>query len=96
LFANTGRGGETVDTIRGRQAHRNYRDAVGSDYEYNQPLPSGQRPDAIDWPNRIVRELKPDNLNAIQRGLKQLERYKQELEKITSQKWTSYLDTYRK
>ncbi len=50
-------GGETADTIRGRAAHANYPYALGPGYKYEQTLPSGLRPDAIDWENNVVREL---------------------------------------
>lgn len=39
------------------RAHKNYRDALGSGYRYDEALPSGRRPDAVDWQNRVVREL---------------------------------------
>lgn len=50
----------------------------------------------MDYKNRIVRELKPDNPRAMQRGTQQLNRYKRELEARTGLKWTTYLDVYRK
>jgi len=87
--------GETPDTIRDREAHRNYQDALGSKYKYNRRLPSGLKPDTINYENRIVRELKPDNPRAIQRGINQLERYLKEL-KSNGESWTSYLDLYQK
>ena len=89
-------GGESADTIRGREAHLNYRSALGPGYSYEEPLPSGLRPDAIDWQNNIVRELKPDNPNAIQRGWNQVRKYLIELAEITDDTWTAYVDTYKK
>ncbi len=88
--------GETVHTIRGREAHNNYPTALGGDYVYNRQLPSGARPDAIDWNNNVVRELKPDNPRAIQRGQQQVNRYQQELEAMTGKKWQAYVDVYQK
>jgi Restriction endonuclease fold toxin 9 len=88
--------GETTDTIRGREAHANYSSALGSKYVYNRSLPSGLRPDAIDWENRIVRELKPDNPLAIQRGWSQVRKYLSELFEITGDIWTAFVDTYKK
>lgn len=88
-------GGEPAKAARGREAHKNYENTLGGEYEFNKALPSGKRPDAIDAENRIVRELKPDNPRAIRRGEKQVEGYKEELEQITGEKWTSYVDTYR-
>ncbi len=87
--------GETSWTRYGRQAHNNYRDALGGDYRYDPRLPSGRRPDAVDINNRVVRELKPDNPRAIREGNRQLERYRQELESLYGGNWTSHLDLYR-
>lgn len=42
----------------------------------------GRRPDAIDFQNGQVRELKPGNARAISRGEKQLERYLDELRRL--------------
>lgn len=44
-------------------------------------LPSGKRVDFIDFENKIVYELKPNNPNQIRKGTKQLAGY---LEEITS------------
>jgi len=88
-------GGNTADAARGRLAHNNYRDALGPAYRYDEALPSGRRPDAVDWHNRVVRELKPDKPEAVSRGWRQVERYRQELEELTGQFWTAYVDTYR-
>lgn len=88
-------GGHSADTARGQTAHLNYKTALGDKYKFNKGLPSGRRPDAIDWQNRIVRELKPARSRAIQRGKRQLREYVNELERFTGEKWMSYLDTYR-
>lgn len=87
--------GDNVFTQYGRQAHNNYRDALGGSYRYNAALPSGLRPDAINFRTRIVRELKPDNPRARQRGKTQLQKYLDELEDITGQAWKGILDVYR-
>lgn len=89
-------GGENRHTIRGREAHRNYRNALDVTYEFEQNISRSSRVDAIDRTNRIVRELKPDNPRAIARGLKQLQRYVHELQQQTGQIWQGFLDTYRK
>jgi hypothetical protein len=80
---------------RGQQAHENYKNALPGHHEHQVTLPSGRRPDAIDFTNRIVRELKPDNPKAIRRGLKQVERYKKELEAMTGKAWKAVVDTYK-
>jgi RHS repeat-associated protein len=93
--------GETADTILGRQVHKNYPDILGEpNYDYNKQIPNTRlRPDAIDWVNRIVRELKPDNPRAIQRGLVQLQGYINALnanEISPDNYWTGILDIYPK
>lgn len=88
-------GGESAAAARGREAHKNYENTLGGEYEFNKALPSGKRPDAIDVENKIVRELKPDNPRAIKRGEKQLEGYRQEAEKEFGGQWKAELDTYK-
>lgn len=88
-------GGENFYTAYGRQAHANYEFALGRGYRYNEMLPSGRRPDAVDWNRRIVRELKPDTPRGIRRGERALERYVRELREITGEVWQAALDLYR-
>jgi RHS repeat-associated protein len=88
--------GETAATIRGREAHRNYQLALGPAYKYEEHLPSGLRPDAIDWENHIVRELKPDTPRAIQSGWSQVRKYLNELFEVGGDVWTAFVDTYKK
>ncbi|MEU0522021.1 polymorphic toxin-type HINT domain-containing protein, partial [Streptosporangium sp. NPDC006007] len=88
--------GENVDAARGRLTHKNYRTALGSGYKYEERLPSGGRPDAIDWKNRVVRELKSDAPSSIATGRRQLARYVAELERITGKKWNGILDIYKR
>lgn len=89
-------GGESEAAAFGRRAHSNYGTALGEAYDTKVSLPSGKKPDAVDWMNREVRELKPDNQRAIRRGERQVEKYRTELEQVTGQSWTSAIDTYRK
>jgi hypothetical protein len=90
--------GETTDTILGKQAHRNYPNMLDEPgYDYNRQISGTRlRADAIDWNNNIVRELKPDNMRAIQRGLIQLGKYVDALENLTGETWTGILDIYEK
>lgn len=44
---------------------------------------------------REVRELKPDNPRAIQRGWRQVNKYKEELERVYGGAWKAYVDTYK-
>ncbi|HEM5212255.1 hypothetical protein [Streptococcus suis] len=48
----------------------------------------------MDFENKIIYELKPNNPNQIKLGNKQLQGYLDELEVITDYKWTGILDTY--
>ncbi|MGK5643229.1 hypothetical protein ACSNOK_33815, partial [Streptomyces sp. URMC 126] len=65
--------GENADVARGRQTHLNYRNALGAGYEFEVRLPSGLRPDAVDWNNRVVRELKSDAKSSQATGRQQLQ-----------------------
>lgn len=92
-------GGETADTILGKQMHNNYPEILGDPdlLKFNRRIKgTNLRPDYIDLENRIVRELKPDKPWAINRGLKQLQKYMNELEKLTGDSWTGILDLYPK
>ncbi|WP_143118454.1 RHS repeat-associated core domain-containing protein [Actinomadura madurae] len=88
--------GENADAARGRQTHLNYRSALGAGYDFEVTLPSGLRPDAVDWKNRVVRELKSDARSSQATGRRQLQKYVAELEDITGQSWTGHLDTYKR
>jgi RHS repeat-associated protein len=92
----SGAGGESEATAAGRLTHLNYKTALGDGYDYEFRLPSGGRPDAIDWQNRVVRELKSDAPSNVARGNRQLRRYQGELEEMTGQKWTTVLDIYKR
>jgi RHS repeat-associated protein len=89
------RGGESPAAAAGRRAHQNYGTALGPKFDTRVTLPSGRRPDAVDWTNREVRELKPDNPRAVSRGERQVEKYRLELENVTGESWTSTVDVYR-
>lgn len=93
--ARKARGGENAATAAGRRAHANYGTALGSEYDMRVRLPSGRRPDAVNWEKHEVRELKPDNPAAVRRGERQVERYRKELEEVTGEPWTSEVDVYR-
>jgi hypothetical protein len=88
--------GENADAARGRATHINYRTALGDQYDYEVRLPSGRRPDAINWQERIVRELKSDAPSSMAGGRSQLADYVAELEEMTGQAWTGILDVYRR
>jgi RHS repeat-associated protein len=77
---------------RGRQMHKDHNYGAGFDKEVT--LPSGKRADAVNWKSREVVELKPNNPNAIRRGEKQVQGYRQELESTTGECWTCKVETY--
>ncbi|MDR3197856.1 MAG: hypothetical protein LBU34_08325, partial [Planctomycetaceae bacterium] len=85
-----GAGGETADTIRGKIAHENYKNTLPSGYQFNKALPSGNRPDAINYKEKIVRELKPATKKKIAEGRRQLQKYLEEL----GDGWKGFIDTY--
>jgi hypothetical protein len=89
--------GETAATKAGRAAHKNYGTALGGEYETEVTLPSGKRVDAVHETLPEVRELKPDNPRAVQRGQKQVDAYARELESMDPQgrTWTGTVDTYQ-
>ncbi len=83
----------------GNKMHKAYRshleDKVSTFKEF--VLPSKSRIDFLDIENGIIYELKPNNPRAIKEGIKQLERYKKELESMDRFKgieWKTVLDTY--
>lgn len=79
---------------RGKQAHINYQNTLGSGYDFEVTLGNGKRVDAIDWKNKIVRELKPDSKCGIRKGTKQLQGYLDYLNKYHGGGWTKELDLY--
>jgi RHS repeat-associated protein len=89
-------GGENVDAARGREIHKNYKTALGSEYDYEVILPSKKRPDAVSWEMREVRELKSDADGNASKGRRQVEGYVTELEEITGDKWTGVVDFYKR
>lgn len=80
----------------GKKVHKEYMSDVADDVnkikEY--VLPSGKRVDFIDFENKIVYELKPNNPNQIRKGTKQLAGYLEEIETVFGKGWSSVLDTY--
>jgi RHS repeat-associated protein len=103
LLASAGKKGSANPVVAaaardGIRAHANYGTALGgkkAGYQTEFTLPSGKRADAVNFGKREVRELKPDNARAIKRGTKQVEAYRQELEKEYGGKWTAAVDTYQ-
>jgi hypothetical protein len=59
-------------------------------------LPSGLRPDAVNVEQRLVLELKPNNMRAIMRGLNQVGEYVDQLNAAFPGEvpWQGYVVTY--
>jgi hypothetical protein len=88
------RGGESAAARYGREVHEAYDYGPGFVKEYR-GLPSGRRPDAVNFETREVVELKPNTPGAISRGRRQLEIYRRELqEEFPGQPWRTRLETY--
>ena len=96
--------GENSAAKTGRQKHKEYKqNIVKKGYlEKEFRLPSGKKIDAIDFDNKIIYELKPNNERAKKRGQKQAEAYKMEIESIKTENgdsrygtgWTVIVETY--
>ena len=85
----------------GREAHRLYDPGRldGNTYILNRQIPGTKlRPDALDLNNRTIRELKPENSQAIQRGQQQLQKYIDAANKAYPGKssFKGTVDTYKK
>jgi hypothetical protein len=58
-------------------------------------LPGRRKIDFLDFDTKTIYELKPNNVRAIKAGLRQLERYKKEIEKLYPNiKWKTKIETY--
>ena len=81
-------GGCTEASRKGIQKHKewNYGEGVRKEVK----IGPGARVDGLDEVNKIVYELKPNNVNAINRGLRQLDRYLS----ILGDDWIGILLTY--
>ncbi len=90
--ARVARGGESVQAAQGRAVHRAWDPGPG--FVKEERLPSGKRPDAVNYQTRVVKELKPNNPSAMRRGERQVEGYRKELEQVTGEKWTGVVETY--
>lgn len=87
-YASTARNGETAAARAGRLAHKLW--DPGKGYIKEVRLPSGRRVDALNEALRHVKELKPNNPRALKQGLKQLQRYLDEL----GEGWTGEVVPY--
>lgn len=91
--------GESDSASRGRTAHKNYELTLGGGYDFNRGIPGSNgtlRPDAINFEENIVRELKPDTPSGRCKGNRQLQGYLDYLNEYfpCDNGWTGFLDTY--
>ncbi|AFD06620.1 DUF6443 domain-containing protein [Solitalea canadensis] len=88
--------GSTVANRLGQLMHKAYKaaDVLEGVRIKEFRLPSGKRIDFIDFENKIIYELKPNNPRAIKEGYKQLAMYLQEVESIYGKGFKTILDTY--
>lgn len=75
----------------GKKVHKEYMSDVADDVNKvkEHVLPSSKRVDFIDFENKIVYELKPNNPNQIRKGTKQLAGYLEEIEIVYGKGWSS-------
>ena len=89
------RGGDNIHTQLGKQKHKEYNPGEGYIKEYK--LPSGKRADAVNFETGDVRELKPNNKRAVKQGEKQVQAYRDELQKRFPEiEWIWHVDVYDK
>ena len=84
--------GETSATKLGKQMHKSME--YGGPVKKEVVIPGAGRADGVDFVNRIVYELKPDNARAIRQGWRQLTRYANALEQMDGGNWIRVLVTY--
>jgi hypothetical protein len=84
--------GETAAAARGRREHQQYNPGPG--YDTRVVLPSGKKPDAVDFERQIVRELKPNNPRALAKGQSQVQQYARELQETYGGTWRTFVDKY--
>jgi RHS repeat-associated protein len=90
--AKVAKNGETAATKAGREAHKAWE--AGKGFKKEVRLPSGKQADAVNFAEKEVKELKPNNARAIQRGEKQVEGYREELQNVYGGEWTKKVETY--
>ena len=77
---------------KGRKIHKAWNYGAGVKKEV--VIQGAGRADGVDFVNRIVYELKPNNPRAIRQGWRQLTRYANALEELDNGNWIRILVTY--
>jgi RHS repeat-associated protein len=84
--------GENENTARGREAHKWWQPPEG--YSTTFRFENGLRPDAINIATKHIIELKPNNPEAIAKGLQQLQKYIKAAQDEFGGIWTGSVQTY--
>ena len=90
--AEKAKAAEPRQLARGKRAHKEEPVLPGEKAEV--PTPSGKRMDRYDPAKGHIREIKPNNPRAVCQGEKQVERYRQEMEKATGRPHTGEVSPY--
>lgn len=98
-------GGESAATAAGRRIHENYPRAIQAahpgNWRFNRGLLGSRgdlRPDAVNYDEHLVRELKPDSKSGVYEGKKQIKKYLDYLNgniEEGEKKWVGEVDYYR-
>ncbi|WP_245764674.1 RHS repeat-associated core domain-containing protein [Planctomicrobium piriforme] len=92
-YATSSTSGENSYAQRGRQAHQDW--DPGDGYQKGQLLPSGRKPDAVNFDTCHIKELKPNNPKAIRKGEIQLQKYIDEYNiRYPGKNFTGCVETY--
>lgn len=96
VMARAGAGFSRSSLSLGQQMHRAYRasDVLPGVRMKEYVLKGVGRVDFIDLEKKIIYELKPNNPRAIQEGMKQLQTYKTEVERLFGSGFKTVLETY--
>lgn len=87
--------GNTPAAQKGKAMHKNWDYGQnGTTFRKEVTIPGVGRADAVDFANRIVYELKPNNTRAIRQGWRQLNKYVNALEETYGGTWIRILITY--
>jgi hypothetical protein len=97
LMSKSSTSGENSYAQQGRDAHDKLPQQYGPGFDYNRPLSPDNplKPDAIDWENGIILELKPNNPAAIAKGWAQIKKYLAGASQLKPDMiWTGQVITY--
>ena len=88
------KGGEPPQLAAGKEAHKNEEVRPGEKAEVR--TPSGKRMDRYNADKAHIREIKPDNARGEKAGQKQVQGYKEEMDKATRRSHSTEVTKYKK